>query len=426
MFETRLPVSLETSRLRVAGIVIGLCVALTPFALAQRGDSASASAGEEGGESGDDEIAVPSLIGGSVGGSDDQAGVLTPGRGPIADWLWDLPRLVDDPDAPFLQRLRIVGRYHGQYAYVDSNHMNQSGWDNRRFRMGVNAKFLQDFTLQSVWKLDGDAAKGDKDNIDNQWISWRHWEQFGLKVGQQKPLWSQEWSTSSNSILTFERSLLVNQLRPQQSLGVYASGALGSWAYGAGWFWGALGESDPSDDGNFAILSVARDFGDWFALLDDARWRVDYLYNNDSEQAGSGEYDHGLSTGISGKMGRWRWTTEVLYATGGENADDVFGVILMPSYDIIDDRLQFVLRYQFATSDGDHLQLQNRYETVGVGIGDASGDRYNALYGGLNWYLRGNRLKFMTGVEYAKMRDQDNNGGNYKGWTLFSGVRLSF
>ncbi|MFK5923013.1 MAG: hypothetical protein QM496_12610 [Verrucomicrobiota bacterium] len=40
-------------------------------------------------------------------------------------------------------------------------------------------------------------------------------------------------------------------------------------------------------------------------------------------------------------------------------------------------------------------------------------------------YLYGNKLKAMTGLEYAHM-DGGSGGGNYSGWTWFNGVRLYF
>ncbi|MGI9240551.1 MAG: porin, partial [Verrucomicrobiales bacterium] len=265
----------------------------------------------------------------------------------------------------------------------------------------------------------------DKENVENQWIAWQPHDEFGIKIGQQKPLWSQEWSTSSNSMITMERSLLVNQLRPKHSLGAYVSGELNQWAYGVGWFDGDLGSRDSSDT-NFLLLSLGRSTDDWFPWLDDGRWRLDYLHNDVGNRSSPAKYDYSLASSLSGKVGRWRWVGEVLYADGTREDGDVYGVTVVPSIDIIKDKLQFVLRYQLAGSEGDNLRLQDRYEIAGGATGDASGDHYQAYYGGLNYYLRGNRAKLMGGIEYADMRDPNNNGGDYSGWTVIGGVRISF
>jgi phosphate-selective porin OprO/OprP len=407
-------------RCRFAAALVAVCVG---SALASApGQSAATDFIPDEGKTTDDEVAVPSLLGGSVANTDNATTDVPLGHR-FVDWLWETPRLVENPEAPVLQRLRIIGRYHGQYAYVDSNQNGYSEWEARRVRLGFNARFFKHFTMQSVWKADGDEFKIDSSNVDNQWIAWRRKDYFGLKLGQQKPLWSQEWSTSSNAMLTMERSLLVNQLRPRHSLGLYASGEVGSWAYGLGGFRGEIGTDDDGEEGYFGLLSVAREFNDWFGWLDDARWRVDYLFNDASQQA-AGEYESAFATSVSGKLGRGRLVSEVLYATGG--GDDAYGFTITPSIDIIPDKLQFVLRYHHAWSTGDILKLQDRYETAGGVIGDGRGDRYNAIYGGLNWYLRGNKFKFMSGVEYAEMSDPNHNGGDYKGWSFIGGVRISF
>ena len=376
-------------------------------------------------DSSGEEVAVPKLLGGTSGPVRDTGDVASLGHR-FADWLWEVPTLIDDPEAPVIQRLRIIGRYHGQWAWNDEGIDKYSEWESRRLRLGLKIEFLENFTAQSVWKLDGEENSFDKSNIDNQWIAWRPDEAFGLKIGQQKPLWSLEWSTSSNAIPTFERSLLVNQLNPEHSLGIYASGVFGPWAYGTGWFRGDLSDEDRGNEQSFALFSVARDFEALFDQLEDPRWRLDYLYNDGSEQVGEGDFRHLFASGISGKLRRGRLSAEALYATGGDSEDDVFGFTILPSFDIVPDRLQFVTRYHFAHSNGDVLRLQDRYETAGGRLGDLRGDSYHSLYGGLNWYLRGNRLKLMGGAEYARMKDPNDNGGDYRGWTLFGGVRLSF
>ncbi len=191
--------------------------------------SAQDGAAAVGGETGDDELAVPDVIGGSVANTESARSGDAAVEHPITDWLWDLPVIVDDPDALLLKRFRFIGRYHWQYANVDSNQSDYSEEETRRARFGFDMEVFKNITVQSVWKLDGDDAKIDKSNVENQWIAWQPREEFGIKVGQQKPLWPQEWSTSSNSILTMERSLLVNQLRPKHSLGIYVSGQRDRW-----------------------------------------------------------------------------------------------------------------------------------------------------------------------------------------------------
>jgi hypothetical protein len=46
--------------------------------------------------------------------------------------IWALPVLVNDPDAGFLNKFALTGRYHGQYYDLDSDRGDDSDWENRR------------------------------------------------------------------------------------------------------------------------------------------------------------------------------------------------------------------------------------------------------------------------------------------------------
>jgi phosphate-selective porin OprO/OprP len=114
-----------------------------------------------------------------------------------------------------------------------------------------------------------------------------------------------------------------------------------------------------------------------------------------------------------------------------ESRPAVFGFTLLPTYvfarDVVraGDALQAVLRYQFAVSAGDNgLQLPSRYEQEVVP--DGFGDRYHAVYLGLNYLIFGDRLKLMTGAAYAVMHDAAQDGGEFDGWTYLAGVRIYF
>jgi hypothetical protein len=109
----------------------------------------------------------------------------------------------------------------------------------------------------------------------------------------------------------------------------------------------------------------------------------------------------------------------------------VFGITLLSTYvlakDIIHkkDALQAALRYQFAVSDGRNgLEPQQRYEQEVLPAG--FGNQYQAIYGGINYLIFGDRFKLMTGVEYAVMHDSAHDGGEFAGWTYFAGVRVYF
>ena len=82
--------------------------------------------------------------------------------------------------------------------------------------------------------------------------------------------------------------------------------------------------------------------------------------------------------------------------TGGFDSakGDAIGLNIQPTY-FINRSLQIATRYQIAHStDEGGLSSQRRYERP-VGLG--AGDRYQAGYVGLNYYIAKHRIKVMTG-----------------------------
>jgi phosphate-selective porin OprO/OprP len=54
------------------------------------------------------------------------------------------------------------------------------------------------------------------------------------------------------------------------------------------------------------------------------------------------------------------------------------------------------------------------------------GDRYNEIYGGVNYFFYGHKLKLQTGVQYAEMDDSAHDGGAYDGWSWTTGLRVGW
>ncbi len=96
----------------------------------------------------------------------------------------------------------------------------------------------------------------------------------------------------------------------------------------------------------------------------------------------------------------------------------------MPSYYLNPSKtLQAVFRYTYLNSDGENGIRFARYENQ---ITSGRCDEYNEFYAGLNWYLYGHKLKFQTGVQYTTASDGANDGGDYNGWGVTTGVRVSW
>jgi phosphate-selective porin OprO/OprP len=115
--------------------------------------------------------------------------------------------------------------------------------------------------------------------------------------------------------------------------------------------------------------------------------------------------------------------TQVAYGHEVDGKGDVVAFQIMPGYKITD-KLEAILRYQYATaSEANGISTLNRQQKT---IGVFTGDTYNALYLGLDYYLYGQKFKLMFGEEYARLGGGAGSSANYNGWTTWVGFRLFF
>ena len=338
--------------------------------------------------------------------------------------IFDMGKLYKS-ETGFINSFSIIGRYHGQYHWSDSNQSDTSEeWENRRSRVGVQIGFLQDFEFEAQFNLDWDGDRFFED-VEDLFISWEPSEDLYFIVGKQKANITREWSTSSKRIKTVERSQLVNQIVPDKigglvvGYGGLAEGLLveaGLYAGSNDDDWGLPfdGDSDLA-----ASLRVAYD------VTEATEVRFDYFYADGAgTDANVEDYEHIFSLNSQSDWDRLHLVTDLIYAAGVDDANhsDAWGVVVMPYYDITD-KLEAVLRYTYSDSDSSSgVRLQSRYERE-TAI-DTRGDNYHAIYGGLNYYLCKDKLKLMGGVEYSTMDTA--SAGNYENWTVFTGVRLYF
>ena len=337
--------------------------------------------------------------------------------------LWDIPHLYSNSDSLLVNDLKLVGRYQWQYADLNSDQGDWSDSENRRFRLGTEAK-----VLGGNWKLKAEINVNDDfspfyKSLEEAYIKYQGNDALNITIGRQKPAWSYEQSTSSRKILTFERSLLVNQLSPKKTSGISASGSIENWNYVLGIYNGNINEEfgDFNNSGEFALASIGYDYSK-SSDFDTAAWRLDLLHNKDETNNAAKPYKNSISLNHSLSQGVLTLNTDLIHAGG--YSDDVYGLVLLPTYDI-SDKLQLVARYTYASSDGDGLRAQKRYERKASLTDSGYGEDYQSYYLGLNYYINAHKLKLMTGIEYADM-DGGSDGGDYSGWTLFSGLRLYF
>jgi phosphate-selective porin OprO/OprP len=363
----------------------------------------------------------------SLNGWAQQASGEIPG---IYDRIWAAPVLYESTDNSTVQSFSLIGRYHGQYWAVRADQGDADDWENRRMIFGFNSEWSQNVTLQAQMYV----KTGDGSLYDGLYVAFLEWSSpdsdFSISAGRLDYLFTGlERSTSSKKITTIERGLLVNQLMPAEVVGAHLHGKHGKFSYQAGLFSRSIEEEfSDFDSGSAAVIGGAYDTP---LFLEEGSLHLDYLYNSRSTEGNAFRpYRHVVSLWHQGKSGRLGMGMDLTVADPLETSGYVWGLTLEPTWMLTselfgkDDPLQLALRYQYAyASEENGLHLQRRYEEK---VTEGEGNRYQALYAGLNYYLYSHKFKLMAGAEYARMKDDADDGGAYRGWTWFGAVRLYF
>ena len=370
------------------------------------------------------------------------------------DRAWSAFTLHKDDDNQILQEFNLQGRLQLQSIYGESNGQSfntsdykdagndETVWgedvEARRARFGFKSKWFQ------VFKFDG-LINVDTDGMDNTgsdtlykdlyelFVTYAPSDAFNLSVGKTKTRFTREQETSSNNILTLERSLVSNTLHAGELTGIWASGKgiKGGWLYELGIYGNdRQREFTDGDGGEIMLAKIGYDYAEKVGL-DSAVASIHYMTNSDPgfKPSNTPEYTTGTSPSFESAIavtneisqGRFGLMSDIVFASGDDalGQSDVMGISLIPSY-FIADGLQIVGRLQYATSDDTNdLRTSSRYERLESA--DTRGDKYTSAYLGLNYYMHGHKLKLMNGVEFSKM-----DGGDYSGYTFMSGLRFSF
>lgn len=355
---------------------------------------------------------------------------------PAGDWCENLKTfgtLYSDKSNPYIQEFKIFGRLQYQWGTTDGDNLGNdfsgSGDELRRLRFGTQVKFLNGFKLKGNVNLEEggfDDHKLGYDGFDELYLSYSFgqvgaFDELELSYGRHKFNFSQEAHTSSKEIKTIERSNIsnyfYNSARPTGMMMTLKRDDSSLTA-------GVLSSTDEDElagwnDGLAYYLSAEFKAGSGDVIFD-------YVYNDvdvdDDDVIG---YEWGFSAAYVTKMANWDLVINGLYGEtyGG---DSIYGLVIMPSTFLIEDRLEAVFRYQYAGSDGDNVKINSRNVrnvASSDGFSVKSGDENHAFYAGLNYYLCDHNAKLMAGVEYEVL---DGSDVDLDATTLWTGFRMFF
>lgn len=337
----------------------------------------------------------------------------------LAERTQDLGLIYRNSNDPVVQEAWILGRYHGQYHWTDATTGEEEGYEDRRFRLGGQALLFGNLTVHAQ-AISGSDFEPAFNGFTELWLGWRFSDALTLTLGQQKHRFTHDRNVSSRYLQTLERSLLTNMFNADYTPAVTLSGQ----AAGTAYYGGVFSNNTDRDIGTpmiewesgYSLLATAtRDVGRWFHT-DAAHLNVSLVHSDaDAEATNLNRFDNGLATALILTDGPRSWVSE-LTAGLGADAGNAYGLNLQPGY-FLTSKLQLVGRYQFAFSEGDDgLLAQRRYERA---AGMTTGDQYQALYLGWNYYIAEHRLKLMAGIEYSEL-------GGESAWTGSVAIRMFF
>ncbi|MEC5128287.1 porin [Verrucomicrobiales bacterium BCK34] len=324
----------------------------------------------------------------------------------------------------FIEKVKIIGRYQGQFHDVSDN-LNSSSrrWDHRRWRAGVQVDMANDLKFKSTFNLDTspnfDANRFVR-TVEEMVIEWEPSEDFYVIIGKQKPAITREYATSSKKILTFERSQIVNEVVADKSWGVAVGFAAAGLNHEVGVFANTYDNDWATTNFNGGAMLTYRTSAQ---ITEATEIFFDYQYNDVNDMnaavgnaAGSGSaYEHVLALGTESEFGAFGLVTDIIYAADKNgNGPDTHGFVVMPSYDITD-KLQFVAKYAYM----DRGALQRPQSRVGGEANDFTD--LHTFYAGFNYRICGDQLKLMAGYEYAT--GEDGTGADYNSDSWLVGVR---
>ena len=344
----------------------------------------------------------------------------------IYDKVWRYTEWYNNEENPVIQKFNFTGRFQLDYAVVDADQGHHDEWNIRRFRAGGKATLFQNVTLHGEADLNPQEPRPLYQRLTDMYVAWSQSKAFSLTLGKHGAPFTMDGSTSSKELLTIDRNNLSNNLWfPEEYIpGVSISGRPAAWRYHAAVHssGGANREFGEFNGGVFFLGTVGYDFGKQLDVKQ-ALLSANYVYNEpDEDNTFTRDLQHVGSVNFAFDAGRWGFRSDVSAGAGYLGQSDLWGAMLMPFYNITD-HLQVVARYTYLNSDDNNGVRLNRYESVVV---SDRGDEYNEAYLGLNYYFYGHKLKVQTGVQYAELEDQADDGGAYQGWAWTTGLRISW
>ncbi|MDB6075176.1 MAG: Phosphate-selective porin [Verrucomicrobiaceae bacterium] len=347
------------------------------------------------------------------------------------DKIWALPVLYKNNENPFLEEFALTGRAQFDYFNVDSDKGDNDFFEIRRMRFGFDS-YCADRFIQVKATMETNLRSFNADEVfynrfTDLFIGLHFSDALNVRAGKLEPRFGYDRSMSDTLHKFFERTAFDDQVfnpGTDYEPGVNVFGKIGNWGYLLGVY------SDQSDKefgdfngGSSYLAEISYDFSKALQA-EKAVWALDYMHmDNNVNSNVFVSMQNAAATYFDYQKGKFGFATQFGYGNGIDSKGDIYSFMLMPTY-YLTKKLELVARYQLMLASEDNgITTLNRQEKT---VGKFTGDTYNAVYVGLNYYLYGQKLKLMAGAQYADLSAGTGASAGYKGWTSLVGLRLFF
>jgi phosphate-selective porin OprO and OprP len=331
-----------------------------------------------------------------------------------------------DDSNPVVQRVLLSGRFHYDYARINSDQGDNDEWNIRRLRIGPRITLFKTLTFHGEVELDPQRHDPFYVRFTDLYVQWVKSPRLSLTVGKQGAPFTLDGATSSRELLTIDRSNLANNIwSPQEYLpGVSVAGRRALWVYRVGLY--SAGEMNRElGEFNGGIVTLGVLGYDFAARLKakEALLTGNYVYQHpDRVNTFTRQLEHIGSLNFRFERAKWGARADLSTASGYLGQSDLWALQAMPFFNVTE-KFQVVGRYTFIDSEAPNGVRLTTYESRVV---PGRGDEYSELYLGANYYFYGHRLKLQTGLQFADMNDRANDGGEYSGVAWTTGLRVGW
>lgn len=349
----------------------------------------------------------------------------------VFDKIWALPVLYKNDNNPFIEEFDFTGRFQTDYFYVDSTRGENDFMEVRRFRLGGDSWFaerhLELKATVDTALLNYHAPSIFYNRLTDLFLNFHANDALNFRAGKFEPHFGYDREFSDIQQKFFERSIfddqVFNNTGNDYAAGASLLGRVGNWGYQTAVFSDDVEKEYGEFDGGYSgLFEVNYDFS---RALDakKALWALDYMrMQNNAHSDVFNTLHNAAATYFDFQTGRCCLVAQAGYGNGTAAKGDVYQLMLMPSYYVIADKLEAVLRCQYAGAvQRDGLALMNRQDKT---VGSFVGDEYYSAYLGLDYYFYGQKCKLMLGEQFDDLMGGTGKHGDFRGGTTLVGYRM--